>query len=336
MSYPTKFVAAVALTVLATAQSVLVEMSKVDGKIPFHTPTAVLYTEILKLVISLVSLLFNYGRDLHLVVIDGVSKGSVLYAVPALLFIVQNNLNYRAMQLLDPPTFQLWACWKLVPAGIFARIFLGQQYTSVQWSALVLLVLGMATTKLDMHPGVADANDQGQVFGISILLLNGCLSGFSGVLNEWLIKAQNPMAPLMWKNAQLYFFCVLVAAPSAMLSFSWSPLAVIIVVVNACTGLCVSAVLKYADNVIKGFSTSAAVLCAALLSILCCGFVANRAFVVGSLIVCVSFYQYFGGHNHVLIAPTGSKAESSSLLANASEKSALETDSEKTDAEDKI
>ena len=42
--------------------------------------------------------------------------------MPAILFIIQNNLVYLALSLLDPPTFQLWACWKLIPAGIFSRV----------------------------------------------------------------------------------------------------------------------------------------------------------------------------------------------------------------------
>ena len=40
-----QFVAASVLTIFTTAQSALVEMVKVDGRIPFHTPSAVLYTE---------------------------------------------------------------------------------------------------------------------------------------------------------------------------------------------------------------------------------------------------------------------------------------------------
>ena len=48
--------------------------------------------------------------------------GALPYAVPAIMFIIQNNLVYVALSLLDPPTFQLWACWKLIPAGIFSRV----------------------------------------------------------------------------------------------------------------------------------------------------------------------------------------------------------------------
>ena len=46
--------AGLTLTIFSTAQSLLVEWAKTihGGKIPFHTPSAVLYTELLKLLVS--------------------------------------------------------------------------------------------------------------------------------------------------------------------------------------------------------------------------------------------------------------------------------------------
>ena len=46
--------AGLTLMIFSTAQSLLVEWAKTihGGKIPFHTPSAVLYTELLKLLVS--------------------------------------------------------------------------------------------------------------------------------------------------------------------------------------------------------------------------------------------------------------------------------------------
>jgi len=60
-------------------------------------------------------------------------------------------------------------------------------------------------------------------------------------------------------------------------------------------------VLKYADNLTKGFSTSAAVLLAAAASSVTFGFVPTRAFLVGSAVACAAFYLYFGEHNAFLL-----------------------------------
>ena len=50
----------------------------------------------------------------------------------------------RSMARLDPPTFQLWACFKLIPVGLASRAVLGKRLSPVQWTALALLALGMS------------------------------------------------------------------------------------------------------------------------------------------------------------------------------------------------
>lgn len=99
----------------------------------------------------------------------------------------------------------------------------------------------MATTKLTARAGHGTWR---QTQGIGVLLINGCLSGASGVTNEYLIKLSDPRAPLMFKvparhppaprrsprrisvrslsrdarplaqNMHIYFFCLLAAAPT--------------------------------------------------------------------------------------------------------------------------
>ena len=137
-----------ALCIIATAQPLLLELAKRgnDGKTPFHAPTAVFVTEVIKLVIALTTWLYQYSTLEYKGTENFRPVTSLAYAVPAILFAVQNNLVYIAMQDLDPPTFQLWACFKLIPVGIFSRILLGRRLTNVQWVALCLLALGMGNT----------------------------------------------------------------------------------------------------------------------------------------------------------------------------------------------
>jgi len=325
---PSKVLAALALTVLAATQSLLVEWAKIGngGVTPFDTPSAVFFTELLKLLIAMTFWLRDRYSGIEYDGLEGWKPTAfLLFAMPALLFIVQNNLVFWAMELLDPPTFQLWACFKVIPVGVLARFALGQRRTTVQWAALLLLALGMAVTTLDRlesgHPKEAS-----HLRGIAVLVLNGCLSAVSGILNEWLIKFQDPKAPLMFKNMQLYLFGILVAAFGLNLAAArhFSPLAWLIVGTNAAAGLCVSLVLKYADNLIKGFSTSAAVLLAALVSSACFSIHLRRPFALGASVVCVAFFLYFGAHNEALLrAADDAPAEREALLeAGAADDSA--------------
>ncbi|EOD20295.1 hypothetical protein EMIHUDRAFT_242180 [Emiliania huxleyi CCMP1516] len=286
----TSALACVALTVLATSQSLLVEAAKArgGGKIPYDTSAAVLLTEALKLGIALCTWLWQ-RKSLNYTGLESfqlVSWPTAAYAVPATFFIVQNNLVFLALSLLDPPTFQLWACFKIIPVGVLARLMLGQRRSSVQWVSLLLLSLGMGvtTTKQDSGAGTkatTENNPTDSQSGKS----NGCLSALSSVLNEWLIKVQDPRAPLMFKNMQIYSWGVLTAAAYSHTLFT-APLGGLvrglIVLNNAAVGLCVSAVLKYADNLTKGFSTSASVLLASVASSVAFGFVPSRAFLLGA------------------------------------------------------
>jgi hypothetical protein len=61
-------------------------------------------------------------------------------------------------------------------------------------------------------------------------------------------------------------------------------------------------VIKYADNLTKGFSTSAAVLLASAASSITFGYVPTRSFIIGTAVACSAFYLYFGPHNATLLA----------------------------------
>ena len=296
--------AASALCIIATLQPLLLELAKRGnhGRTPFHTPTAVLVTEFMKLLIALGTWLCQY-RTLEYTGLENARlSSSLVYAVPAILFAVQNNLVYYAMQDLDPPTFQLWACFKLIPVGVFSRALLGRRLTPVQWCALLLLALGMANTT-QTGGATAGGTARGaahQLRGITTLVINGGLSGLSTCINEWLIKFQDPRAPLMFKNLQIYLFGCAVCAVGwqpAQTAALLAPLPATIVLTNAMAGLCVSAVLKYCDSLVKGFSTSVSVLLAMLASSILFDFVLTRPFVIGVAVVCCSFYLYFGPFN---------------------------------------
>jgi len=289
---------ALMLCFFSTALPLLMELAKArnGGSAPFHTPSMVFYTEVVKLVVSLVV----YGVQLPSLSYTGLenikSRSTFAYALPALMYALQNNLNYYSLQLIDPPTYQLWGCAKLIFAGLFFRLILGRRLTPRKWVALTLLAVGMAVTTLkDEGEGSTQRERKSAFGGIALVLGTSALSGWSSVFNEWLIKYQDVRAPLMYKNLMLYLF-------GAVITFgSWKPGApvgdtgvfVALVLAQSIAGLCVSFVLKYCDSLVKGFSTSGAVLLAMLASAALFNFQLHGAFALGTGIVCVAFYLYF-------------------------------------------
>ena len=114
----------------------------------------------------------------------------------------------------------------------------------------------------------------------------------------------------MFKNLQIYGFTVVLSM------YGWKPqkhkfdwLAILIIFWSAAAGLLISFILKYSDNVCKGFTAAAATVLV--------GFVVNMVFAkdldpffwTSSLIVALSSYLYFSGFNKIIRnswAPTSS------------------------------
>lgn len=101
------------------------------------------------------------------------------------------------------------------------------------------------------------------------------------------------------KNARVYAFGALLAIPTMRLPWTpgaldgFTPSAWAVVCTNAALGLSVSLVLRYADNLVKNFAGSAAVLLSALISAPLFGFQWTYPFVIGALVICCSFVLYF-------------------------------------------
>ena len=65
-----------------------------------------------------------------------------------------------------------------------------------------------------------------------------------------------------------------------------------IVVFQAFGGLLVAVVVKYADNIMKGFATSAAIILSCVASVYFFDYVITLQFTVGTLLVIASVYLY--------------------------------------------
>ena len=77
--------------------------------------------------------------------------------------------------------------------------------------------------------------------------------------------------------------------------FGYDLFVVYLVALNAGYGLIVAVVVKYADNIIKGFAHSLAVVVTCIMSIFIFGFIISIQFAVGAVMVVVSMFMY--GYN---------------------------------------
>ncbi|KAL3323667.1 hypothetical protein AABB24_038031 [Solanum stoloniferum] len=289
------------LTVLTSSQSILIVWSKRAGKYEYSVTTANFLVEALKCALSLVTLLRIWRKD-------GVTDDNRLsttwdevkvYPIPAALYLVKNLLQYYIFAYVDAPGYQILKNLNIISTGILYQIILKRKLTEIQWAAFILLCAGCTTAQLNPSSDhVLQAPLQGWVMAIVMALL----SGFAGVYTEAIIK-KRPSRNINVQNFWLYVFGMIFNAFAIMTQdfdavmndgffHGYSLITVLMILNHALSGIAVSMVMKYADNIVKVYSTSVAMLLTAVVSVFLFGFHLSLAFFLGSIVVSVAIYLH--------------------------------------------
>lgn len=124
----------------------------------YLTSTAVFMNEVVKLAISLTLALYEQSRTLYpnapaTTLFNNLlgqifSGDSWKMAIPAVLYTLQNTLQYIAVSNLDAATYQVTYQLKILSVAIFSVLLLGRQLSTIKWLSLVLLMLGVAIVQI--------------------------------------------------------------------------------------------------------------------------------------------------------------------------------------------
>ena len=147
----------------------------------------------------------------------------------------------------------------------------------------------------------SSSQDQNHLLGLTAVVISCLSSGFAGVYFEKMLKGSD--TSVWMRNVQLGIFgsttalISLVAKDGSAIAakgffFGYTPLVVFVVVQQAVGGLIVAVVVRYADNILKGFSTSLSIIISCIASIFLFGFVVTLTFFIGAVLVIVSIYMY--------------------------------------------
>jgi len=229
---------------------------------------------------------------------------TVKVMVPSAVYLIQNNLLYVAASNLDVATYQITYQLKILTTAMFAVTMLNKKLISTQWISLLILIAGVAMVQLsDVKESKSSANvaEQSKMLGFTAALSACCLSGFAGVYFEKILKGSD--VSVWMRNVQLAMLSVPMGLVTSYVSdgakisehgffhgydnFVWFTVAQ-----NALGGLLVAVVVKYADNILKGFACSLAIIITCVASIFIFDFSLSLQFTVGAACVIGSIFLY--------------------------------------------
>lgn len=187
---------------------------------------------------------------------------------------------------------------------MFAVIILRKQLLTTQWFSLVTLVTGVVLVQLAQTSEQilsVHGPHQNKLLGFSAALLACCLSGFAGIYFEKMLKGSD--ISVWMRNVQLSLCSIPFGLLTCFIAdgtiihnkgffFGYDKFILYLIFLQAGGGLIVAVVVKYADNILKGFATSLAIVISCIASIYIFNFVLSFQFSIGALFVIFSIFLY--------------------------------------------
>ncbi|KAF9051011.1 hypothetical protein BDZ89DRAFT_977141 [Hymenopellis radicata] len=241
-------------------------------------------------------------------------------SIPAILYVVQNSLQYVAISNLPVASFQVTYQMKILTTAAFSVALLRRKLTTTKWLSLFFLAIGVGivqiqTATIDRVPKntpVGSAHDSAPLHihvmsplkGFGAVTAACFTSGLAGVYFEMVLK--NSKADLWVRNVQLSLFSLIPALlpilyhspptrshgfiPDLLRNFGgWAWATVMIQVFG---GLVTAIVIKYSDNILKGFATSLSIVLSFLASVALFDFRITPSFVIGASTVLCATWMY--------------------------------------------
>jgi len=297
------------LLIAQNTSKTLILRAAVGGKGHFLYSAAVLATEGLKATSSVIWVLNTGGSPATIYRFLRIEWRILIRAmIPAGIYNAQQMLEFVALARLEAPVFSVIVQIKLLTTALFSYLVLGKKLRGVQFIALVLLMVGVILAQMKDGQSNHLALEAETTVGVVATLLIATLSGFAAVYTERVLKhsklvahSQQDVLPYMQIQMALaslviiWAFALVMDFPTIIEYGLWHGFdrrAVASVVSSAMGGLIVSAVLKYADSVLKGYATSASVILTGILSASFFGTTLDLHFVLAVVNVTCSIALY--------------------------------------------
>ncbi|KAM8890605.1 solute carrier family 35 member A3a isoform X1 [Synchiropus splendidus] len=274
--------------------------------------SAVVVAEVLKILACVLLVLKEHSYSMR--ALNSVLRQEIIHkpidtlklAIPSGIYTLQNNLLYVALSNLDAATYQVTYQLKILTTALFSVSMLGRRLGLYQWISLLILMTGVTLVQWPSEsmvtPEKPSLSAGSQFIGVAAVLVACCSSGFAGVYFEKILKESKQS---VWiRNIQLGMFGLVFGLFGMFLydgervkesgmfqgynSITWT-----VVALQALGGLVIAAVIKYADNILKGFATSLSIILSTVISYFWLeDFDPSSVFFFGAILVIFATFLY--------------------------------------------
>lgn len=295
----------VVMTLVAAVYTVALRYTRTVQKELYFSTTAVCLAEIIKLFLSLGMLTRETGglNRCKGVVVEQVFNPVDLLklSVPSVVYAVQNNMAFLALSNLDAAVYQVTYQLKIPCTALCTVLMLNRSLSRIQWFSVFMLCLGVILVQWKPAELTKVQVEQNPVVGFGAIAIAVLCSGFAGVYFEKVLKSSE--TSLWVRNIQMYLSGICITLLGVFMNngaqvmekgffFGYTPWVCFVVFLASVGGLYTSVVVKYTDNIMKGFSAAAAIVLSTIASVTLFGLQITVTFSTGALLVCVSIYMY--------------------------------------------
>ncbi|KAJ6622862.1 nucleotide-sugar transporter-domain-containing protein [Mycena sp. CBHHK59/15] len=233
-------------------------------------------------------------------------------SIPAILYVVQNTLQFVAVSNLPVASFQVTYQMKILTTP-------PSPLSPTKWLSLFFLAIGVGIVQIQTstvgqvakNVAVGSAHDSAPLHihvmsplkGFGAVTAACFTSGLAGVYFEMVLK--NSRADLWVRNVQLALFSLIPALLPVIYSSGshpggfmrdffrhFGPWAWATVAIQVFGGLVTAIVIKYSDNILKGFATSLSIVLSFLASVALFHFSITPSFIIGATTVLCATWMY--------------------------------------------
>ncbi|XP_076023718.1 CMP-sialic acid transporter [Genypterus blacodes] len=295
------------MTVVAATYTVALRYTRtIPTPDMYFSTTAVCITEVIKLILSLGMLAKETSSPSRLknAIVEHVfysPKELLKLSVPSVVYAIQNNMAFVALSNLDAAVYQVTYQLKIPCTALCTVLMLHRSLSRLQWFSVFLLCGGVTLVQWKPVEATKVQIEQNPVVGFIAIAVAVICSGFAGVYFEKVLKSSD--TSLWVRNIQMYLSGILVTLVGVYMTdgenvlekgffFGYTPWVCFVVFLASVGGLYTSVVLKYTDNIMKGFSAATAIVLSTVASVTLFGLQITITFASGAILVCVSIYMY--------------------------------------------